>query len=124
MTFGETLLSYFTGYPGIAALISTRMYPTQLPQEPTLPALTYQRVGGEAEYSHGSSAARSPHIQFTCWAATYLACEALSLQVIAAADAWHDAMGGAAFADDPIDMSEPNTGVYQIVVDVLFRGAT
>ena len=124
MTFAETLYSYLTGYAGIAALVMARVYPLKLPQNPTLPALTYQRVSDAPEYSHDPGASHMPRVQVTCWAATYGGVEALTTQVNLASEAWHVAMGGAAFVENIIDLSDPETGVYQVAVDVMFEGIT
>ena len=123
MTFAQALYSHYTSHPGLSALVGTRVYPLRVPQNPTLPAVTYQRSGGSNEDTHDQSTAHSPRIQFTCWAATYIEAEALALQVEAASRTWHDAQGGAAHPNEPIDMSDPETGVYQIVVDVEFEVA-
>jgi len=120
--FAETLYSYLTTFPGLAALIGTRCYPVKLPQEPTLPALTYQRVSDAPEYSHDPGASYRPRMQITCWAGTYAGAEALATQVNLASEAWHAAMGGAAFVENVIDLSDPATGIYQVAVDTVFEG--
>jgi hypothetical protein len=44
MSIEERLSTALTGYAGLAALIGDRVYPVQIPQEPTLPAVGYLRV--------------------------------------------------------------------------------
>lgn len=39
----------------IAGLVSTRCYPTHLPQAPTLPALVYHKITGERTYHSGGA---------------------------------------------------------------------
>ena len=124
MTFAETLYSYLITYPGLVALVAARVYPTKLPQEPTLPAVTYQRVSDVPEYSHDPGGSHALRVQVTCWAATYAAAEAVAVEVVSAADGWHAAMGGAAFVENMIDLSNPETGVYQVGIDVMFEGIT
>jgi hypothetical protein len=119
--FIETMAGYFEGFAGIAAIISDRLYPVKLPQEATLPALTYQRVGGGVDITHDQDYAHSPSIQFTCWAETYKAAEQLAEQVTLAAAAWHDSMGNAAFPDEPIVIAGGESELWQIAVDVQFQ---
>ena len=40
----EGLVSYLSGYSGLTALISTRVYAFRIPQGATLPCLTVQRI--------------------------------------------------------------------------------
>jgi len=122
MTFAETLYSYLMGFPGLAALIGTRCYPVKLPQELTLPAITYQQVSDAPEYSHDPGASYMPRVQITCWAETYIEVRALMMQVLAASHGWHSAHGGVAFAENVIDLSEPETGIYQVAIDARFEG--
>jgi len=122
MAFAEDLVDYFTGHPGLAALIGARFYLMRLPQDPTLPAVTYQKIGGTPEYSHDQGSVPEPRIQFTTWAETYSDATAVSNQVILAVDAWGLVMVGAAFVELEIDLTEPTTGIYQIVQDVWFSG--
>lgn len=58
---------------GLAALVGARVYPLQLPQRPTLPAVTYQHISTlptqhrDNPYAHHE---RSRY-QFDCWAGDY-----------------------------------------------------
>jgi len=40
----ESLQGYLRVHGGLSALIGTRVYPMQVPQRPTLPAVTYQQI--------------------------------------------------------------------------------
>lgn len=47
----------------------TRVYPLSLPQNPTLPALTYQRVSTPRDLSHdGDQGYADARVQINCWA--------------------------------------------------------
>lgn len=63
-----------------------------------------------------------PRVQITCWAETYIEVRALMMQVLAASHGWHSAHGGVAFAENVIDLSEPETGIYQVAIDARFEG--
>ena len=61
----------------LAALIGTRLYPLILPQDPTVPAITFQWISGQrAHAADGAVGLASPRVQFDCWAETYLDVEA------------------------------------------------
>lgn len=58
------------GDPG--AMVSNRVYPTALPQNPTLPAIVYQKIDAPRYHSHsGASGLASPRFQFRTWSTTY-----------------------------------------------------
>jgi len=124
MTFAENLYAYLLSRADIVALVAARIYPMKLPQRPTLPALTFQRVANAPEYSHDPGAAHMPLVQITAWADTYKEAEALSTLVSLAVDAWGSVMVGAAFVSNIVDLSEPATKVYQVAVDAAFEGVS
>lgn len=99
----------------IAAQVSARIYPLVMPQNPTLPAITYQRVsGGQVNDLSGYSNLENPHISIFCWATRYDECKEL-------ADDVHDAMDSATafkatlFSD--LDGFDPETELYVVSQD-------
>ena len=57
----------------LSGLIASRLYPLKLPQKPTLPAVTYQRISGERVHDmSGASGLAEPRFQFDAWADKYL----------------------------------------------------
>ena len=76
---GEVIVTKLTGYAGLSALISSRVYPGQLPQRPTLPSVTYQRVSTilvATRDNSGRANLERPRYQFDCWATTRKAARA------------------------------------------------
>ena len=69
------LKAYLQSVPAVAALISTRIYPETLPQEPTLPALKYDIISIERQHIIDFA---TTYIQYTSVAATHLVVRALS----------------------------------------------
>lgn len=107
--FESSLRAYLIAQPAIAALIGTRFYPVRLPQDPTLPAITYQTIaGGEGTTHEGASGLARTRVQFDCWAST-------KGQVLALAKALRDAlatvnpgwMGAERINDMDVPESEP-----------------
>ena len=69
----------------VSGLVGTRIYPLQIPQEASLPAIAYQRISGRATYTQGGdSGPEWARIQLTCHGATYSAVKALAAAVRAA----------------------------------------
>jgi len=57
---------------GIGALAANRIYPHILPQDATLPAITWQRISGaHLEDMGGEDLLARPRIQVNCWGASY-----------------------------------------------------
>ena len=76
--------TYVIGDTGVAALIGTRMYPTNLPQACTLPAVTYHVISRTHEPTlKGVAAAGTMRVQFDCWAETRLASDAVGDAIVA-----------------------------------------
>lgn len=69
MNTSNALRAFLLADPAIAAIISTRMYPVQLPQNPALPAIRYFRVSGNRPQSTtGPLGQTNPRVQIDCYA--------------------------------------------------------
>lgn len=96
MLIEEGIYSYLSGYAGLTALVSTRIYPLENPQNVTLPAVCYQLISTPQApgYTHqGPSNLLMPRFQFDCYAGTSLACRQIAAQVRAAMDGYEGLMG-------------------------------
>ena len=107
-----TLLS---GDALIAALVATRIYPVILPQDVTLPAISYSRVsGGQVNSFDGYSDLENPRIQIDVWGETYASVQALAALV-------HTVMDGAttfgALLESDMDFYEDDTLIYRVSMD-------
>jgi len=125
MTIETDIAGHLGDYAGLAALVGERIYPVRLPQTPTLPAVTYQRISGTTRYSHdGDSGLYSARWQFSCWAEHYMEAVAVGAQVKGAVHTWRNAHGQPAFVENEVDDYEPATGVYHVMVDatIWWRG--
>ena len=71
-TLPEALRAFILADATVAALIGTRMYALILPQNPTMPALTYTIFGAGGILSHdGPSGLENPTVQIDAWGTTY-----------------------------------------------------
>lgn len=76
------LYSRLTGFAGLSALVSTRVYPATAPQDPTFPLIVYNRISGSRfESLAGSSGLARPRFQFDVYATTYSSAKAVAEQI-------------------------------------------
>ena len=123
MSIITDIFAHMTAHPGLAALIADRCYPMTLPQDPTLPAVTYQRIGTISLYSHdGNTGLYHARWQFSCWSLTYTeggtGAFDVAQQVQEALNLWaasHDKEP--AFLENALDLYDPETQIYHIPVD-------
>ena len=65
------IYSLITGFSSVSALIGTRLHPVTLKEAETLPAMTYQLVGGSSDPTLTTSGLQRLRVQFDCWGANY-----------------------------------------------------
>jgi len=107
---------------GLTALISTRMYPVILPQDPTYPAISYQRIDGPREHAISSDAGLAhPRIQIDSWGKHVGDCKAVATQVRNALQRWADMTSSPVvldcFLECDEDSYEPETNIYRVRQD-------
>ncbi len=72
MTIESVIYSQLTGFAGLTALVSTRVYPLPAPQNVTAPFVTYQRISAIRYPGMGSDAGLvSSRFQFDVITTTY-----------------------------------------------------
>jgi hypothetical protein len=122
MSFSSALYAHLSTYAGLTALVGTRIYPQPMPQNVTLPAVTYQRIDGVRDDAYtravGSTYVR---VQLNAWAKTYLQADAIRTQLRTAMRAM--ATGGGLTVHDvrlgtDMDDYDPDTLTYWHWVDV------
>lgn len=120
MSLETDMVAALKAYPGLSALVATRIYPGGKPQGATLPVLAYNRISTQRQYSHsGYSGLQRPRFQFDLWASTHVDLLTLADQ-FAEAVHWLPSYGlGAAFIDNEIDMREVDTADWRRAVDVI-----
>ena len=94
MTLEEGLYAHLVADSGVAALVSTRVYPLLVPQDATLPAIAYQRISGPRDHSHtGTTGLALARIQLTLIASSYANAKALGTAVRTAMAGLRGSMG-------------------------------
>ena len=92
VAFEADLVTFIEADAPVAALVAARVYPLNLPQAPTMPAIVYQTISAVVlDHSHdGAGRVLRARVQMSCWAATYVA---LADALRAALDGYAGAMG-------------------------------
>lgn len=124
--FVEDLFTFLSGAGTNAA---NRIYPSQLPQGATFPAIKYFQVSDPPEHTHdGRSILRHPRFQLDCWDEDredhdgYLGAKQLAGQVIEAVDGYRGLIGSATcyaiFQENAQDNFDPDTNRHWVSVDI------
>lgn len=99
----------------VGASSSARIYPVYLPQDPTLPAMSYQRISSQPQVSMGGFCnLDNPRIQIDCWATSYSAVKGMAEAV---RDAMMSAAGFNALEISDQDLFEPDLEIYRVSID-------
>ena len=125
MNLDEALYARLSTYAGLIALTSTRIYPMELPQTPTLPAITYYRVNAPTEHVMGETISDIERATYRiqCWGATMTSARAVADQVIAALDGFKGLLGGALGVrcwitrTNSLDLDDPDTSWMRRILD-------
>jgi hypothetical protein len=93
--FETALYNYLSAYAGLTALIGTRIYPLQLPQNAKYPAVAYQQISGPRIHAMGTDPGMTyPRYQFTCWGDDHDDAAAIAKQIRLAFTNYSGTMGG------------------------------
>lgn len=119
MTIAEVIRAKLIANTALATLVGQRIYPMKLPQTPTYPAITYQRVAGGHQGDIGVS---SPDFQFDCWASGYSEAETLSKTICAALERESFISNGyeiikCTLTRTPMDLYDSTVGKYRVSLD-------
>ena len=123
MNIEQCVSDYLEGSTGIGDLIANRIYPIKLPQNSTLPAMTYRVISG---MEHHDIDVAYPRFQFDCWGESYSDARGLADEVKEAFQRMNGAIGGSSGKTmiqgvilNDIDMSyDMDTQLYGIFVDI------
>lgn len=102
--------------------LTTRCYPSTLPQDPTYPLILYMRVYGARENAlEGPVGMANPHFQIEAWAKTYAAAKALAKAVRNALNGYRGTSGlvriGSFLIQSERDVYEPAVACHRIIMD-------
>jgi len=115
--FERGMLAYLiTGSSQLNALVSNRISPIPLPQTPTFPFITYQKIptGNHLFYHGGHTGFVLGRYQFNCWSTSKRASRNVADELITTISSW---TGTASFVLDDFDGYEPDTQLFRTIVD-------
>lgn len=111
----ESIYAHLSTVAAVSTLAGTRIYPVFLPQDPTYPAISYQRISSQPQVAIGGFCnLDNPRIQIDCWASSYSAVKSLAEAV---RDAMMSAPGFNALELSDQDLYEPEVEVYRVSID-------
>ncbi len=126
MTLETALRAYTLADVTVTALAGVRMYPAKLPQNPTLPALVYQRIDTRRQHDlDGPDGLPRPRLQVTAWAANVSAAWELANAVRVRLDgyrgAWGDVTVGSCLCVGEREIDDPETGRMGVAQDYMIQ---
>ena len=126
MTLEAELRTYTLAGAAVGALVGTRMHARRLPQTPTLPAITYQRIDTRREHDlAGPDGLPRPRMQITCWAETpagaYALAEAVRERLDGFAGTWGGLTIGSCLCVGERDLDDPEAGRSAVAQDYMIQ---
>ena len=117
----ELLFRHLTRNQALVALVDNRIYPLVLPQNPTIPAIAYQRISTQMVLDRDDAHLQRPRFQFDCY-------DRRAIQAWRLADALEEALAALKGQDgDPridctlldgrTDLFDPDTNLYRVSID-------
>jgi len=119
----QALYSILSGDSDVSSLVSSRIYPHQLPQAPTYPAITYKLVSlGERPHAMGSDpSVVQDRYQVDAWAESYSAMVDLDDKIMSALSRYSGTAAGVTiqgiFHVNRVDLFEDDVRVYHRAID-------
>jgi hypothetical protein len=111
----ESIFAHLSTVAALTTHVSTRIYPMMMPQNVTLPAISYQRISNAPQYSmSGPCGMDNPRIQVDVWTTGYGAAKAIGDQV---RKAMNTATAFKAVQLSDQDMFEPDLEIYRVSMD-------
>lgn len=122
--FEEALYSRLSGFAGITALCSTRIFPVKIPDNTTMPCLSYHRISGSRiESMTGSSALVYARFQIDCWGRKYSDVKALAEQVRLALEGYKGTIAGVTIYGvnylGDLDLYEDDSQTFRVLTEFL-----
>ena len=110
----------------VAALVVARIYPSHLPQNCTLPAISFTRISGAEQTTHsGPNGFAEQVFQIDCWAETPLAAETLGAAVSDLLNGYTGTVGTTQITNvellNTTDMDDVAIGDYRTSLDFSFE---
>ena len=122
----QALFTRLSGFAGLTALVSTRVFPVTLPQQVTYPAVVMQKVSAVRHPAFNTdSGVTSARFQVSAFGKTYSATKAVIDQVRAALQRFRGTVSTVVIQDIMVDgeihLYEPTNKTHQVSMDFLIH---
>ena len=123
MNIEDGLYSYLKINAGVAAIVSSRIYPLVMAQKTALPAITYQTTALKPDRNMAGNTGRmTATIQLNAWAETYIEVKTLAEALRAALNDYSGAMGSDTIqrsgVESETDGWDEETGFFRVGMQV------
>ena len=124
MSIEDAVFNRLDGHAGLTALVVSRIYPVQAPQNPTTPYVTYQRISTTRVSLIGTDTdIARPRFQVSAWSDGRDEAVSVSAQIRSALQRYAGTNSSIVILDsymeNEVDFYEPETGLYQVAIDFL-----
>lgn len=121
-TLTEAIYTHLSTDAGILAAVSTRVYPVQMPQIPTLPAITFTRISTTPTQTRDSAKPTHsrPRYQFDVWATTWDSLDSVRATLRTAIGTIAQSTTpriDVALLQNDFELVEPETGNWHAILD-------
>lgn len=121
MMITEAFYAKLAATTGLTSLVSTRIYPIRLPQNPVFPCVTFQVISEPRIHSLDGASAPNAIIQVDCWARQHKEAHQVAEAVMAAFDSFAGTMGSvtvsACLLQNRQEIYEPDVDDYRVSLD-------
>lgn len=122
MVIESTLFDLLTDNAGVAALVGTRVWPSVLPQNPTLPAIVYQEARTSTRVmAGGDTKGRESRFLLSAWATGYSSAKGVKAAVVAALNGASGSGIERIAIDAMRDDYDPETGWYRQMIELVIH---
>lgn len=119
-TIESLIYNRLSNYGGLTALIGIRIYPLMIPQEQSLPSVTYFIVSNIPEHAMGNDAdIVTVRLQVSSWSTSYKMAKAVAAQVKAALSRYRSSPILDIFLDNEMDQFESDVEEYVVISDFI-----
>ncbi len=121
----QALTARLEGSTNVTSLVSTRIYPVRLPQNPVFPAVTYDLISSQREWAMTADPGFvHARLQVTGWSeASYAEASSVSEGVRGATQRWAGTSTGVVvqemFIENEFSFYDDETGVYAHSLDLV-----
>jgi hypothetical protein len=123
MSLESEVYSRLSGFAGLTALVSTRIYPLRLPQDTTLPAVTFTRLSASRLSAMGSDPGLvRARVQYDAWtegSGAFDGARAIAEQIRAALQRWRTTSGTIvqdSFLESEVELYEADVSTVHVVL--------